>query len=441
MAEAKGLLGVFPMKNHSLKKESTSIGSNLYKVAAPWPLAEGQIGIDKSRRDIKQKVDFFRDEQLNLLKTLVSFDSGTGNLEGNRKVVEVLEPILSTMTREVRCIESPGVGIHLISRLGKPGASRKVLCLAHLDTIFAPGEARENPFRIEGDRLYGLGVVDCKGGVVVSLYGLKTAIELGLIPEDLEITVIYNCDEETGSLTSSQIFATESREAQLALVFEPSQDRCGFISHRRGVVCGSFEAFGNRAVRFPHQVSSDANLAISRLTASLESHNDLSRDIFFQVVQTMGGKSEGGVKPDRDLAKADFNVTFGNDNDLRYIKQTISKIAESTWAPESRVEPFIKVSHRSPARMDSDERAFNLVIEAGRNLGLELVEEHMIGSSDANLCAFYGLSTIDALGPSMYDIHTKKESLSLKTVKERTELLAMSIALLDKEFFKPDAQA
>ncbi|MDR2366539.1 MAG: M20/M25/M40 family metallo-hydrolase [Deltaproteobacteria bacterium] len=436
------------------------------------------MDLDKTVLDIMAKAEFYRDEQLGLLKRLVSFDSGTGNVEGNRRVVEALEPVLLTMAPTVERLESPGVGIHLITRVGKPGAGRKVLCLAHLDTVFGNGEAGDNPFRVEGDRAFGLGVVDCKAGVVVSLYGLKIALELGLIPDDLEITLIYNCDEETGSRTARPIFEEESKEAQLAFVFEPSRDREVIIAHHRGLAYGYVEAVARteRACREPRGAS-NAELAIDRITASLESHNDPSRGIYFHVLPAAGPEGGGEAGPggweagregeegdgdgawaddwedygegtvdgwsvygdtgwDPDAyqeAEADFLATFENDEGLGYVRRTIDKVAGSVWAPGCLVNASMRVSWPPEGKAG---RAAGVVKKAGARLGLSLTEEKPRGLSDGYWCSLHGLSTVDSMGPSMHDIHTRREALSLRTVKERTELFALSIALLEGEFYQ-----
>ncbi|MDR3134573.1 MAG: M20/M25/M40 family metallo-hydrolase, partial [Deltaproteobacteria bacterium] len=319
------------------------------------------------------------------------------------------------------------------ARAGARGGRRKVLCLAHLDTVFGPGEAQASPFRVEGDKAYGLGAADCKGGVAVSLYGLKIAKELGLIPRDLEITLIYNCDEETGSRESRGIIEAEASEAQLALVFEPSREDGVIAPHRRGVICGAFEAIGQCRQGFRlAQDKSDATLAIERIVTSMESHDDPGRGIYFHAFQSPG---EG---PGLERAETEFLVTFGSQEELRYIRQTIEKIAGSVWAPQCQ----IRSRHEASFKLESQERgvarAMGLIKEAAGLLGLALAEEMPQGASDANWCAFFGLPAIDSLGPNMSDIHTKQESVSLKSMRDRTELFAMTVALLGQGFYGAD---
>ena len=43
--------------------------------------------------------------------------------------------------------------------------TKKILLLAHMDTVYQRGMLAKQPFRIEGDRAYGLGIADDKQGV------------------------------------------------------------------------------------------------------------------------------------------------------------------------------------------------------------------------------------------------------------------------------------
>src|SRR5579862_2923628 len=75
-----------------------------------------------------------------------------------------------------------------------------VLVLGHLDTVHPVGTLQQNPCRIEGDRLYGPGGYDMKGGVYLAL----TALGQLVAPNStaLPIDVLLVPDEETGSHAS-----------------------------------------------------------------------------------------------------------------------------------------------------------------------------------------------------------------------------------------------
>jgi len=75
---------------------------------------------------------------------------------------------------------------------------RNIMLLAHMDTVYARGTLAKRPFRVEGDKAYGPGIADDKGGVAVVLHTLTILKALGF--RDYRIlTVIVNGDEEVST--------------------------------------------------------------------------------------------------------------------------------------------------------------------------------------------------------------------------------------------------
>src|SRR6476661_3073746 len=107
-----------------------------------------------------------RAAQLDLLKTLVNIDSGTGDVEGGRKVAAVLIPELKALGASVETVpaEAPDLPENLVATLNGNGKTR-ILMIGHMDTVFGPGTAAQRPYSFEEGRAHGPGVSDEKGGV------------------------------------------------------------------------------------------------------------------------------------------------------------------------------------------------------------------------------------------------------------------------------------
>jgi glutamate carboxypeptidase len=112
--------------------------------------------------------------QLELWKQVVNIDSGTGDVEGGRKVAAVLIPILKDLGAAIESVpaEAPGLPENTVATFTGTGKAR-ILLIGHIDTVFGPGTVAKWPFSIEGDRLRGPGVGDEKGGVVEAVTALK----------------------------------------------------------------------------------------------------------------------------------------------------------------------------------------------------------------------------------------------------------------------------
>ena len=114
---------------------------------------------------------------LDLLRRMVDMNSFTANRDGVNRLGRFTAESFADLgfTAEFVPSVNPDYGDHLV--LTRPGrTSRSVAMISHLDTVFPPEEEARNNFRwrVEGDRAYGPGTHDIKGGsgVVYLFYRL-----------------------------------------------------------------------------------------------------------------------------------------------------------------------------------------------------------------------------------------------------------------------------
>ena len=87
--------------------------------------------------------------QMALLQQFCAINCGTRNLEGNRKVVQLVDQVLHDMGAEVEHVEAKEFGMHIIARLKPEKPNGKVILNAHLDTAFFTDRVEDHPFRIK----------------------------------------------------------------------------------------------------------------------------------------------------------------------------------------------------------------------------------------------------------------------------------------------------
>ncbi|MFW6202109.1 MAG: hypothetical protein ACOC8B_06000, partial [Gemmatimonadota bacterium] len=128
-----------------------------------------------TERTIVEHIDAHRQDAVALLERVVNINSGTLNVEGQRRVAEVFAAELEPLGFEVRYEELPDSlnrGGHLIAeRRGDQG--RHVLLIGHLDTVFE----EDSPFQrfelLNDSVATGSGLADMKGGDVVIVQALE----------------------------------------------------------------------------------------------------------------------------------------------------------------------------------------------------------------------------------------------------------------------------
>ncbi|MGB9178128.1 MAG: hypothetical protein WCB68_02695, partial [Pyrinomonadaceae bacterium] len=92
-------------------------------------------------------------EVLRLMRALVETESPSGDLDGSRAVVSLLEEAAraSDVVTSIERVESVNYGEHLLIR-AFADRSHPVLVLGHTDTVHPRGSVQERPWRVEGSR-------------------------------------------------------------------------------------------------------------------------------------------------------------------------------------------------------------------------------------------------------------------------------------------------
>lgn len=380
-------------------------------------MADNDVIVRAAREGAKR----YRAEQQALLERFSTIDSGSRNIEGNASVNEVIEEMLSHIEGiKIERRHFDGYGDNIVAKLTPPGASGKIILNAHTDTVFNPGDCAAHPFRVEGDRAYGLGIVDCKGGIIVAIYAVRIMQEAGMLPNK-EICFIFNCDEEIGSPTGHVTFDEEIPGADAAFVFEPARLEDGVLTARKGSVSIGIEVRGKRAhagVNYLDGRSATVELA-SKIIKLYESNID-ERGIQFNIGKLYGVETGTGVVP--DYACADVGVRVANDADIATVREIVERVGKMTYieGTESKIE--IKKISVPMERSEKNCALYRHVHAAGMLLGHDLPEQSTGGSGDSSWFSCKGVPTVDALGPYMYEIHSTNESMRLSSLEEKTAL-------------------
>lgn len=190
------------------------------------PQASTQV---PSPQQLQARADTQVQPVLETLKTLVGIESGSRDLEGLAALADVLQARLAAAGMSVQRLPSRAPDFHPQlkgTRLGdmvyatrNGTGKKKVLLIAHMDTVYSRGMAAQQPFRVEGDRAYGLGISDDKGGVALILHVVDLLHALGAT-DYAQLGVLINADEEIGSPGSAALLTQLGGDYDAVLSFE-----------------------------------------------------------------------------------------------------------------------------------------------------------------------------------------------------------------------------
>ena len=168
---------------------------------------------------------------LGTLRDLVASESGSGDRVGLDRISQLIFDRLQALGGQVQFIEAPANAYRMqdtpahIGRMVKATfkgeGSKKILLIAHMDTVYLKGMGAKQPYRVEGNKAYGLGIGDDKAGIAVILHTLATLQAINFKAYG-QITVLINGDEEISSPASRQTLTQLGQEHDLTLSHEGS---------------------------------------------------------------------------------------------------------------------------------------------------------------------------------------------------------------------------
>jgi glutamate carboxypeptidase len=170
-----------------------------------------------------QTVDAEQPRTLGFLQQIVDQNSGTMNVTGVQAVRRMVEPEFQRLGFTTKWIDMQAAGRagHLVARHTGSKRGKRLLLIAHLDTVFEPDSPFQRWVR-EGDQARGPGSGDDKGGIAVIVAALRAMQAAGTL-KNANITVFLTGDEEDAgspiTLARRDLIA-EGKKADVALDFE-----------------------------------------------------------------------------------------------------------------------------------------------------------------------------------------------------------------------------
>ncbi len=374
---------------------------------------------------------------LDSLREFVNIETGSRDHEGITQATELLGNKLRALGGQIEFIEpqeatnyrmmdTPDKIGRMVKATFKGTGTKRILLIAHIDTVYPKGMGAKQPFRIDGDKAYGLGISDDKQGVamIVHIVAMLRALNF---KEYGTLTVLVNGDEEISSPGSRAELIKAGSEHDAVLSFEATRTHSDKLSlATSGIASVELKVEGrashagaapergvNALYELSHQIMQMRNL----------SQNDKGLKLNWTVAQSGTNRN---VIPAYATAQADVRVVRVADYDG--IEATVREKAKTQLLPEAKVTVVFE-RRRPPLEATAANRklaayAQTIYAELGRKLEVDAEPEG--GGTDA---AFAALKTkapvIERFGLQGFGGHTAdNEYVLLETIEARLYLAA-----------------
>ena len=375
------------------------------------------------------------------LKELVAIESGSRQREELDKIANVLAARLKALGSKVELIEPAEADTVRLSdtpeKIGRMvkatftgTGTRKILLMAHMDTVYPKGMAAGQPFRIDGDHIFGLGIADQRGGVATILHTLSILKSMNF-REYGTLTVFINGDEEIGSPGSRNHHTRNGAEHDAVMSFEgggsPEADRVRLATSGRALALLTVRGRASHAGAAPerginaldeiaHQILQMRDLSNPKV--GLKVNWTLARAGIVSNMIPPGAQATGDVRVER---VADFDG----------VEQQLRERIKKRLLPESSVELVFERQFPplEPTPASRALSAYSQIIyqEIGRKL--TVLDTPLGGATDAAFAALKAKGpVVEGFGLRGFGAHTTNaEYILMSSIEPRLYLATRMI--------------
>ena len=353
------------------------------------------------------------------IRRWVESESPTRNKAAVNRMLDLIVADLDGLPVKVERLRGRDGYADMLELRAGEGNAPGILVLSHIDTVHPIGTlAGALPFRRDGDRLYGPGLYDMKGGAYLAFAAFRAAARAG--SARLPIVYLFTPDEEVGSPISREVIEAEARRARYVLVTEPARDGGKVVTSRKGV--GRFEVTATGVPAHAggsHRKGRSAIKEMAHQILAIEAMTDYTRG-----VTTTVGMVSGGTAPNVIPQHGHISV------DLRVRDAATGREFEERILGLKSVDPDVKLKvtggmNRPPFEKTAAIDALLRQAQAlARDIGFVLADTIMTGGgSDGNFTAALGVPTLDGLGIDGDGAHTEWEHGFISSIEPRTRLM------------------
>ncbi len=357
-------------------------------------------------------------------------ESPTHHTDGVNRMMDLAAQDMQGLGGDVERLPGiDGFGDVVVSRFpsnaqpDQPG----ILVLGHMDTVHEVGTLADKlPIRRNGDKLYGPGVLDMKGGNRLAIEAF-TALRGADMQPQLPVTFMFTPDEEVGSPSSRQRIEAEAVKHKYVLVPEPLRPWGDVVTGRHAVQRFWVRVHGQPAhAGLSKAQGRSAIVKMAEIIGRIEAMNDYDKATTYSVGTVHGGIFVNVVTT---LCEAQVLCVAPSDDLLLEVQSNMAALA----GEEDGVRVEVEAGLLRPIAKPHDETMalYNHARQLAAGMGIEMGHCQSAGGSDGNFTGALGIATLDGLGVGGTNAHTFNEHMLISTLVPQCRLLAGLLETLD----------
>ncbi|MBQ3022725.1 MAG: M20/M25/M40 family metallo-hydrolase [Clostridia bacterium] len=369
------------------------------------------------------KVDALENEYIDFLVDICSIESPSAYKKGVDEVGEYICEKARKLGWKIEIQKQEISGDCICITMNDEIDEKPIAFSGHMDTVHPVGLFGNPPVKKDGDKIYGPGIVDCKGGIAAAFLAMRALHECGF--KGRPVKLILQSDEEVSSASSNK--------TTVSYMAEKAKDCIGFLNcegysegnvtvKRKGINKYLFEVTGKAA---------HAGVCYSGLSAIAEAAQkilELEKYKEPEGITFNCGTISGGTVPNTVPEKCNFTVDirFSTNEEMEKADKIVEEISKKSFLEGTTCKTTL-LSHRVPMEIKKEnlellEKINEIFI---KNNMMPLKQNASNGGSDASDISAYGIPCLDSLGVRGGAIHNKGEFVYTKSIAESAKRLSI----------------
>lgn len=378
-------------------------------------------------------LDQYHDEMLFLWETLVKMESPSADPAAIDLLASHLDTYCRALGMETEKLRPEGAGACLAAWTA-PQALPPVLLLGHMDTVHPVGSFPGGPWRVEGDSVYGPGVHDCKGGLVIALYVIRALQHAGYDRRQLKLVTVS--DEETGHslsrMAAVDFLESHARGCGAAFTFESGLPDGTLVTRRKGggVIRLDVEGIASHCGTAPEKGASAIREAARKIVA-IEDLTDFDH-VTFNCGKISGGTSVNTIPA---ACGVDICIRFHSNQERDAAMEKVRAICAKVETPHTRCTLGPLMGFPAMEELPRTAELVKVYGDASEALGLGRPGTvGTAGCSDSAYTTSMGIPTLCAVGVLGEWQHSPHEHASISSLLSQAKRLTAAILALPDSF-------
>ena len=372
---------------------------------------------------IFEAIDALNPDYVKVWEDVCNIESPTKYKAGVDACGEYFAEMARARGWKVEYFRQPVAGDVVDITMNPDSDAKPIIFSGHLDTVHPVGSFGTPAVKIEGEKMFGPGVCDCKGGAVAAMLAMDALDKCDFRARPVKL--ILQTDEEVSSMISNKAtigyMCARALESVAFLNLEGHTEGKACLQ-RKGTITFTFTVEGIEA--------HGSNCATAGANAILEAAHKI---IELEKLKDKDGLTcncgviSGGSVPNTVPGYCEFkaNVRFANSDQLAWVRNYVKEVAATVYVPGCKT-----MVNDPPGRVAMEYSEKNVALLARMN---EIFVENGIptleaaarkGASDAADVTAAGAACVDSIGVRGGKIHSPDEFAYIDSLAESAKRLA-----------------